>query len=133
MLRSEVLKLKEFTDEEVRKPVLIRYTVIVDINHKMPYDEEALGFIAAIKSLPDDLQYVELQYGITDTKITHLQRQHIIIKVNHELYYEIRIDDDFELFFLFVRLFNNYESFVESYEQVVTQGVLGKALQKYNY
>ncbi|MGL4335574.1 MAG: hypothetical protein ACRCST_01685 [Turicibacter sp.] len=131
MLRSEVLKIVEFATEELKKPILMRYTVAIDMKVSMPYDQEALSFIETIKSLPETLQSVELYYEISDVRLTHLNRQMIYIKVDHEPYFTLVMDDDLELFFTFIRLFKNYETHVESYEQIVTHGMLASILNKY--
>lgn len=124
MLKSETLKIMEFNAGEIKKPVLIRYSVKVEVKNPMPYDEDVLKLINSVKSLPDVYEKIEFYYEVADSRLTRLERQRIIIKINGILYYELILDDDLELFFCLLRLFKHYETSVESYEQLVTTGML---------
>jgi len=124
MLKSETLKIMEFNAGEIKKPVLIRYSVKVEVENPMPYDEDVLKLISSVKSLPDVYEKIEFYYEVADSRLTRLDRQRIIIKINSRLYYELILDDDLELFFCLLRLFKQYETSVEAYEQLVTTGML---------
>lgn len=124
MLKSETLKIMEFNAGEIKKPVLIRYSVKVEVKNPMLYDEDVLKLINSVKSLPDVYETIEFYYEVADSRLTRLERQRIIIKINSRLYYELVLDDDLELFFCLLRLFKQYETSVEAYEQLVTTGML---------
>lgn len=132
MLKSETLKIMEFAKGELKKPVLIRYSVTVDLNNPKVYDEDALKLMRTVKTLPESLYLAEFIYEVTDSRLTHLDRQKVIIKINQEIYFTLILDDDLDLFFSLLRLFKNYEQEVEAYEQVVTQGMLLNALETYD-
>lgn len=132
MLKSETLQIMEFAKGEIKKPVLIRYTIAIDINHPKLYTQESLKLMQSIKALPDEIHLAEFIYEVRDSRLTYLNRQKIMIKINNEKYFTLILDDDLEVFFLVLRLFKNYENEVEAYEQTVTQGMLSNVLQKYN-
>lgn len=132
MLKSETLQIMEFAKGEIKKPVLIRYTIVIDLNRPKLYTQESLKLIQSIKALPDEIRLAEFVYEVTDSRLTNLNRQKIRIKINNETYFTLILDDDLEVFFLVIRLFKNYENEVEAYEQTVTPGMLSKTLQKYN-
>ncbi len=131
MLKSETLKIMDFAKGETKKTVLIRYTITVDFNNPKVYDEDALKLMMAIKTLPDGIHLAQFIYEVADSRLTHLNRQKITIKINGQTYFTLVLDDDLEIFFLLLRLFKNYESEVEAYEQTVTQGMLLKTLDSY--
>lgn len=131
MLKSETLKIMDFAKGETKKTVLIRYTITVDFNNPKVYDEDALKLMMAIKTLPDGIYLAQFIYEVADSRLTHLNRQKITIKINGQTYFTLVLDDDLEIFFLLLRLFKNYESEVEAYEQTVTQGMLLKTLDSY--
>lgn len=131
MLKSETLKIIEFAKGEIKKPVLIRYTITVDLNSPKVYDEDALKLIGSVKTLPDNIYLAEFVYEVTDSRLTHLNRQKITIKINEKNYFTLVLDDDLDIFFSLLRLYKNYESEVEAYEQTITQGMLLKVLETY--
>ncbi len=131
MLKSETLNIIEFNNGQMKKPVLIRYTVIINSNEPKPYDEDALRLISFLKSLPEEFEIVELYYEVADAKVTHLVRQRITVKVDHELYSSYILDDDLDLFFNLLRLFKNYEYYVEGDERSVSPQKLAQALTTY--
>ena len=53
------------------------------------------------------------------------------MKVNGELYSTYVLDDDLDLFFNLLRLFKNYEYYVDGYEQSVSPIRLAQALKTY--
>ena len=126
MLKSETLKIIEFAKGEIKKPVLIRYTITVDLNSPKVYDEDALKLIGSVKTLPDNIYLAEFVYEVTDSRLTHLNRQKITIKINEKNYFTLVLDDDLDIFFSLLRLYKNYEAEVEAYEQTITQGMLLK-------
>ena len=132
MLKSETLKIMELAKGEIKKTVLIRYTIMVDLNNPKVYDEDALKLMMTIKTLPDNFNVAKFIYEVADSRLTHLNRQRIIIKINEKNYFMLVLDDDLEIFFSLLRLFKNYETEVEAYEQVVNQGMLLKALKSYD-
>lgn len=132
MLKSETLKIMELAKGEIKKTVLIRYTIMVDLNNPKVYDEDALKLMMTIKTLPDNFNVAKFIYEVADSRLTHLNRQRIIIKINEKNYFTLVLDDDLEIFFSLLRLFKNYETEVEAYEQVVNQGMLLKALKSYD-
>ncbi|CUM88596.1 MULTISPECIES: hypothetical protein [Turicibacter] len=131
MLKSETLKIIEFAKGEIKKPVLIRYTITVDLNSPKVYDEDALKLIGSVKTLPDNIYLAEFVYEVTDSRLTHLNRQKITIKINEKNYFTLVLDDDLDIFFSLLRLYKNYEAEVEAYEQTITQGMLLKVLETY--
>ena len=131
MLKSETLKIIEFDKGEIKKPVLIRYTITVDLNSPKVYDEDALKLIGSVKTLPDNIYLAEFVYEVTDSRLTHLNRQKITIKINEKNYFTLVLDDDLDIFFSLLRLYKNYEAEVEAYEQTITQGMLLKVLETY--
>lgn len=131
MLKSETLKIMEFAKGEIKKPVLIRYTITVDLNSPKVYDEDALKLIGSVKTLPDKISLAEFVYEVTDSRLTHLNRQKITIKINQKSYFTLVLDDDLDIFFSLLRLYKNYETDVEAYEQTVTQGMLLNVLETY--
>ncbi|MTN44357.1 hypothetical protein GMB51_04480 [Turicibacter sanguinis] len=131
MLKSETLKIIEFAKGEIKKPVLIRYTLTVDLNSPKVYDEDALKLIGSVKTLPDNIYLAEFVYEVTDSRLTHLNRQKITIKINEKNYFTLVLDDDLDIFFSLLRLYKNYEAEVEAYEQTITQGMLLKVLETY--
>lgn len=131
MLKSETLKIMDFAKGETKKTVLIRYTITVDFNNPKVYDEDALKLMMAIKTLPDGIYLAQFIYEVADSRLTQLNRQKITIKINGQTYFTLVLDDDLEIFFLLLRLFKNYDSEVEAYEQTVTQGRLLKTLDSY--
>lgn len=131
MLKSETLKIMDFAKGETKKTVLIRYTITVDFNTPKVYDEDALKLMMAIKTLPDGIYLAQFIYEVADSRLTQLNRQKITIKINGQTYFTLVLDDDLEIFFLLLRLFKNYDSEVEAYEQTVTQGRLLKTLDSY--
>ncbi|WP_195218098.1 hypothetical protein [Turicibacter sanguinis] len=131
MLKSETLKIIEFAKGEIKKPVLIRYTITVDLNSSKVYDEDALKLIGSVKTLPDNIYLAEFVYEVTDSRLTHLNRQKITIKINEKNYFTLVLDDDLDIFFSLLRLYKNYEAEVEAYEQTITQGMLLKVLETY--
>ena len=131
MLKSETLKIIEFAKGEIKKPVLIRYTITVDLNSPKVYDEDALKLIGSVKTLPDNIYLAEFVYEVTDSRLTHLNRQKITIKINEKNYFTLVLDDDLDIFFSLLRLYKNYEAEVEAYEQTITHGMLLKVLETY--
>lgn len=131
MLKSETLNIIEFNNGQSKKPVLIRYTIVINSKESQPYDEDALKFISLLKSLPNEFKTVELYYEVADAKITHLARQRITVKVNQELYSTYILEDDLDIFFNLLRLFKNYEYYVEGYEHSVSPLNLEEALNLY--
>lgn len=131
MLKSETLKIIEFAKGEIKKPVLIRYTITVDLNSPKVYDEDALKLIGSVKTLPDNIYLAEFVYEVTDSRLTHLNCQKITIKINEKNYFTLVLDDDLDIFFSLLRLYKNYEAEVEAYEQTITQGMLLKVLETY--
>ena len=131
MLKSETLKIIEFAKGEIKKPVLIRYTLTVDLNSPKVYDEDALKLIGSVKTLPDNIYLAEFVYEVTDSRLTHLNRQKITIKINEKNYFTLVLDYDLDIFFSLLRLYKNYEAEVEAYEQTITQGMLLKVLETY--
>lgn len=131
MLKSETLKIIEFAKGEIKKPVLIRYAITVDLNSPKVYDEDALKLIGSVKTLPDNIYLAEFVYEVTDSRLTHLNRQKITIKINEKNYFTLVLDDDLDIFFSLLRLYKNYEAEVEAYEQTITQGMLLKVLETY--
>ena len=131
MLKSETLKIIEFAKGEIKNPVLIRYTITVDLNSPKVYDEDALKLIGSVKTLPDNIYLAEFVYEVTDSRLTHLNRQKITIKINEKNYFTLVLDDDLDIFFSLLRLYKNYEAEVEAYEQTITQGMLLKVLETY--
>ena len=131
MLKSETLKIIEFAKGEIKKPVLIRYTITVDLNSPKVYDEDALKLIGSVKTLPDNIYLAEFVYEVTDSRLTHLNRQKITIKINEKNYFTLVLDDDLDIFFSLLRLYKNYEAEVEAYEQTITQCMLLKVLETY--
>ena len=119
MLKSETLKIIEFAKGEIKKPVLIRYTITVDLNSPKVYDEDALKLIGSVKTLPDNIYLAEFVYEVTDSRLTHLNRQKITIKINEKNYFTLVLDDDLDIFFSLLRLYKNYEAEVEAYEQTL--------------
>ncbi len=131
MLKSETLNIIEFNNGQSKKPVLIRYTIVINSKESQPYDEDALKFISFLKSLPDDFKTVELYYEVADAKVTHRVRQRITVKVDQKLYSTYVLEDDLDIFFNLLRLFKNYEYYVEGYEQSVSRSRLEQALKAY--
>ena len=58
MLKSETLNIIEFNNGQSKKPVLIRYTIVINSKESQPYDEDALKFISLLKSLPNEFKTV---------------------------------------------------------------------------
>ena len=110
---------------------MIRYTLTVDLNSPKVYDEDALKLIGSVKTLPDNIYLAEFVYEVTDSRLTHLNRQKITIKINEKNYFTLVLDDDLDIFFSLLRLYKNYEAEVEAYEQTITQGMLLKVLETY--
>ena len=131
MLKSETIKIIEFAKGEIKKPVLIRYTITVDLTSPKVYDEDARKLIGSVKTLPDNIYLAEFVYEVTDSRLTHLNRQKITIKINEKNYFTLVLDDDLDIFFSLLRLYKNYEAEVEAYEQTITQGMLLKVLETY--
>ena len=109
MLKTETLNIIEFNNGQFKKPVLIRYTIVIHSNEPKPYDEDALNLISFLKSLPEQFEAVELVYQVADAKVTNLVRQKIVVKVDENIYSTYVLDDDLDLFFNLLRLFKNYE------------------------
>ena len=116
MLKTETLNIIEFNNGQFKKPVLIRYTIVIHSNEPKPYDEDALNLISFLKSLPEQFEAVELVYQVADAKVTNLVRQKIVVKVDENIYSTYVLDDDLDLFFNLLRLFKNYEYDVEGEE-----------------
>ena len=131
MLKTETLNIIEFNNGQFKKPVLIRYTIVIHSNEPKPYDEDALNLISFLKSLPEQFETVELVYQVADAKVTNLVRQKIVVKVNENIYSTYVLDDDLDLFFNLLRLFKNYEYDVEGEEQSVNPIRLAVALKNY--
>ncbi|MDE5977277.1 MAG: hypothetical protein K2G70_02260 [Turicibacter sp.] len=131
MLKTETLNIIEFNNGQQKKPVLIRYTIVIHSNEARPYDEDALRLITFLKSLPEQFEMIELVYEIADAKVTNLIRQRIVLKVDQKLYSTYSLEDDLDLFFNLLRLFKNYESYVEGYEQSVSPVKLSQTLRTY--
>ena len=113
MLKTETLRMKDFNNYDVQKPVLLRYTAAVEQNQTRPYDEDVLKLIKSIKGIPDLFKSVELHYEFVDTRIRQLKRQKIIIILNKKEFYTFKSDKDLDLFFYLLRLFKDYEPEVE--------------------
>ena len=128
MLKTETLNIIEFNNGQFKKPVLIRYTIVIHSNEPKPYDEDALNLISFLKSLPEQFEAVELVYQVADAKVTNLVRQKIVVKVDENIYSTYVLDDDLDLFFNLLRLFKNYEYDVEGEEQSVNPIRLAVAL-----
>lgn len=131
MLKTEALNIIEFNNGQFKKPVLIRYTIVIHSNEPKPYDEDALNLISFLKSLPEQFEAVELVYQVADAKVTNLVRQKIVVKVDENIYSTYVLDDDLDLFFNLLRLFKNYEYDVEGEEQSVNPIRLAVALKNY--
>lgn len=131
MLKTETLNIIEFNNGQFKKPVLIRYTIVIHSNEPKPYDEDALNLISFLKSLPEQFEAVELVYQVADAKVTNLVRQKIVVKVDENIYSTYVLDDDLDLFFILLRLFKNYEYDVEGEEQSVNPIRLAVALKNY--
>lgn len=131
MLKTETLNIIEFNNGQFKKPVLIRYTIVIHSNEPKPYDEDALNLISFLKSLPEQFEAVELVYQVADAKVTNLVRQKIVVKVDENIYSTYVLDDDLDLFFNLLRLFKNYEYDVEGEEQSVNPIRLVVALKNY--
>ena len=131
MLKTETLNIIEFNNGQFKKPVLIRYTIVIHSNEPKPYDEDALNLISFLKSLPEQFETVELVYQVADAKVTNLVRQKIVVKVDENIYSTYVLDDDLDLFFNLLRLFKNYEYDVEGEEQSVNP--IRLAVKKKNY
>ena len=131
MLKTETLNIIEFNNGQFKKPVLIRYTIVIHSNEPKPYDEDALSLISFLKSLPEQFETVELVYQVADAKVTNLVRQKIVVKVDENIYSTYVLDDDLDLFFNLLRLFKNYEYDVEGEEQSVNPIRLAVALKNY--
>ena len=131
MLKTETLNIIEFNNGQFKKPVLIRYTIVIHSNEPKPYDEDALNLISFLKSLPEQFETVELVYQVADAKVTNLVRQKIVVKVDENIYSTYVLDDDLDLFFNLLRLFKNYEYDVEGEEQSVNPIRLAVALKNY--
>ena len=131
MLKTETLIIIEFNNGQFKKPVLIRYTIVIHSNEPKPYDEDALNLISFLKSLPEQFETVELVYQVADAKVTNLVRQKIVVKVDENIYSTYVLDDDLDLFFNLLRLFKNYEYDVEGEEQSVNPIRLAVALKNY--
>ncbi|WP_338506316.1 hypothetical protein [Turicibacter sp. KK003] len=131
MLKTETLNIIEFNNGQFKKPVLIRYTIVIHSNEPKPYDEDALNLISFLKSLPEQFEAVELVYQVADAKVTNLVRQKIVVKVDENIYSTYVLDDDLDLFFNLLRLFKNYEYDVEGEEQSVNPIRLAVALKNY--
>ncbi len=131
MLKTETLNIIEFNNGQFKKPVLIRYTIVIHANEPKPYDEDALNLISFLKSLPEQFEAVELVYQVADAKVTNLVRQKIVVKVDENIYSTYVLDDDLDLFFNLLRLFKNYEYDVEGEEQSVNPIRLAVALKNY--
>ena len=131
MLKTETLNIIEFNNGQFKKPVLIRYTIVIHSNEPKPYDEDALNLISFLKSLPEQFETVELVYQVADAKVTNLVRQKIVVKVDENIYSTYVLDDDLDLFFNLLRLFKNYEYDVEGEEQSVNPIRLSVALNNY--
>lgn len=131
MLKTETLNIIEFNNGQFKKPVLIRYTIVIHSNEPKPYDEDALNLISFLKSLPEQFETVELVYQVADAKVTNLVRQKIVVKVDENIYSTYVLDDDLDLFFILLRLFKNYEYDVEGEEQSVNPIRLAVALKNY--
>ena len=131
MLKTETLNIIESNNGQFKKPVLIRYTIVIHSNEPKPYDEDALNLISFLKSLPEQFETVELVYQVADAKVTNLVRQKIVVKVDENIYSTYVLDDDLDLFFNLLRLFKNYEYDVEGEEQSVNPIRLAVALKNY--
>ena len=131
MLKTETLNIIEFNNGQFKKPVLIRYTIVIHSNEPKPYDEDALNLISFLKSLPEQFETVELVYQVAHAKVTNLVRQKIVVKVDENIYSTYVLDDDLDLFFNLLRLFKNYEYDVEGEEQSVNPIRLAVALKNY--
>ncbi len=131
MLKTETLNIIAFNNGQFKKPVLIRYTIVIHSNEPKPYDEDALNLISFLKSLPEQFEAVELVYQVADAKVTNLVRQKIVVKVDENIYSTYVLDDDLDLFFNLLRLFKNYEYDVEGEEQSVNPIRLAVALKNY--
>lgn len=131
MLKTETLNIIEFNNGQFKKPVLIRYTIVIHSNEPKPYDEDALNLISFLKSLPEQFETVELVYQVADAKVTNLVRQKIVVKVDENIYSTYVLDDDLDLFFNLLRLFKNYEYDVEGEEQSVNPIRLAVSLKNY--
>ena len=131
MLKTETLKIIEINNGQFKKPVLIRYTIIISSNEPKPYDEDALNLISFLKSLPEQFEVVQLIYQVADAKMTKLVRQKIELKVDGEVYSTYVLEDDLDLFFSLLRLFKNYEYEVQGDEESVNPVNLSQAIQNY--
>lgn len=58
MLKTETLNIIEFNNGQLKKPVLIRYTIVINSNESQPYDEDALKLISFLKSLPEQFEKI---------------------------------------------------------------------------
>lgn len=101
MLKTETLNIIEFNNGQFKKPVLIRYTIIISSNEPKPYDEDALNLISFLKSLPEQFEVVQLIYQVADAKMTKLVRQKIELKVDGEVYSTYVLEDDLDLFLVY--------------------------------
>ena len=115
MLKTEMLRVTDFNDNETSKPMVLRYTAAVQSDNSRPYDEAVLKLIHYIKGIPD-FKRVELHYEFIDTYIPQLQRQKIMIKINEKNFYTFISDTDLDIFSNFLSLFKFYSPEVESYE-----------------
>lgn len=131
MLKTETLNIIEFNNGQFKKPVLIRYTIVIHSNEPKPYDEDALNLISFLKSLPEQFEVVQLIYQVADAKMTKLVRQKIELKVDGEVYSTYVLEDDLDLFFSLLRLFKNYEYEVQGDEESVNPVNLSQAIQNY--
>ena len=131
MLKTETLNIIEFNNGQFKKPVLIRYTIVIHSNEPKPYDEDALNLISFLKSLPEQFEVVQLIYQVADAKMTKLVRQKIELKVDGEVYSTYVLEDDLDLFFSLLRLFKNYEYEVQGDEESVNPVNLSQAIRNY--
>ena len=67
MLKTETLNIIEFNNGQLKKPVLIRYTIFINSNESQPYDEDALKLISFLKSLPEQFETIYLQSDVADS------------------------------------------------------------------
>lgn len=60
MLKTETLNIIEFNNGQLKKPVLIRYTIVINSNESQPYDEDALKLIGlkAYRNSLKQLSYI---------------------------------------------------------------------------
>ena len=133
MLKTETLNIIEFNNGHFKKPVLIRYTIIINSKEPQSYDEDAISLISFLKSLPEEFDTIEFYYNVADSKTTGLVRQKIMIKVNQQFYSCYTLDDDLDLFFNVLSLFKTYEYEVDGFERSISPLKLDEFLATYKF